>query len=68
MNRKEQIVYILGFIVIIYGAFAGRDFSNSADVLEGVLMIALFLGIFLIFFYNNKHSLGDWAPFKVSGG
>lgn len=68
MNRKEQIVYILGFIVIIYGAFAGRDFSNSTDVLEGVLMIALFIGIFLIFFYNNKHSLGDWSPFKVGGG
>jgi hypothetical protein len=68
MNRKEQIVYILGFIIIICGAFAGRDFSNSGDVLEGVGLIVLFLGIFLIFLYNSKHSLGDWSPFKVGGG
>jgi len=68
MNRKEQIAYILGIIVIVYGAFVGRDFTNSEDVLEGVLMIALFIGIFLILLYNNKHSLGDWSPFKVGGG
>ena len=68
MNRKELLAYILGFIIVFYGAFAGRDFSDSADILEGVGMVALFLGLFLIFFYINKHNWGDWSPFKVGGG
>ena len=66
MKRKEKIAYILGTLIIVYGAFVGRDFSNSSDVLEGVLMVALFVGIFLVFFYINKTGIGDWAIRKES--
>ena len=33
MKVKEKVAYILGFIVIMIGAFGGRDPSNIDDVL-----------------------------------
>ena len=65
MTLKEKIAYALGLIILLVGAFAGRDFSNSNDVLEGVLMIALFVGIFLVMTYLNKQTFGDWKPTKT---
>ena len=65
MNRREQAAYIIGSLIILYGAFAGRDFSNTSDVLEGVLMVAFFIGIFFVFFYINRRSFGDWSPYKI---
>jgi hypothetical protein len=67
MNTKEKIAYILGSIIVLYGAFAGRDFSNSSDVLEGVLMVAVFLGLYLVLRYMNKRSLPDFEPYKIDG-
>jgi hypothetical protein len=67
MNRKEQVAYGLGFIIVFIGAFSGRDFSNSNDVLEGVLMVALFLGVFLVLRYMNRRNLGDFEPYKIDG-
>ena len=40
MTLKEKIAYALGLIILLVGAFAGRDFSDSADVIDGVLMVA----------------------------
>ena len=65
MTLKEKIAYALGLIILLVGAFAGRDFSNSTDVLEGVLMIVLFVGIFLVMTYLNKQTFGDWKPTKT---
>ena len=65
MRRKDKIAYILGTIIILYGAFVGRDFSSPSDILEGFLMVALFVGLFLIFFYINRHGFGDWSPYKI---
>ena len=65
MTLKEKIAYAMGLIILLVGAFAGRDFSNSNDVLEGVLMIALFVGIFLVMTYLNKQTFGDWKPTKT---
>ncbi len=62
MTLKEKIAYALGLIILLVGAFAGRDFSDSADVLDGVLMIALFVGVFLVMTYLNKSTFGDWKP------
>jgi len=59
MTLKEKIAYALGLIILLIGAFAGRDFSNSNDVLEGVLMVVLFVGIFLFMTYLNKQTFGD---------
>jgi Na+/proline symporter len=65
LKNKEKIAYIIGTIIILYGAFAGRDFSDSSELLQGVLMIALFVGIYLIFVYINKHGFGDWSPYNI---
>jgi len=51
MKLKEKTAYALGFVIIMYGAFVGRDFSNSSDVLEGIMMVALFVGVFLVFLH-----------------
>ena len=64
MTLKEKIAYALGLIILLVGAFAGRDFSNSNDVQEGVMMIVLFVGIFLVMTYLNKQTFGDWKPTK----
>ena len=65
MRLKEKIAYALGFVIVIYGAFVGRDFTNFDDVMEGVLMILLFIGLFLVFVYINKRGFGDWNPYQV---
>ena len=65
MTLKEKIAYALGFIILLVGSFAGRDFSNSNDVLEGVLMVVLFVGIFLVMTYLNKQTFGDGKPDKT---
>ena len=65
MTLKEKIAYALGIIILLVGSFAGRDFSNSNDVLEGILMIALFVGFFLVMTYMNKQTFGDWKPTKT---
>jgi hypothetical protein len=65
MNRKEQIAYILGSIIVLYGAFAGRNFSNSSDVLEGVLMVAVFIGLYLVLRYMNRRILSGFEPYKI---
>ena len=65
LKNREKIAYIIGIIIILYGAFASRDFSNPSDILEGVLMIAFFIGIFLVFVYINKHGFGFWSPPKI---
>jgi len=65
MKLKEKIAYALGFIIVFYGAFVGRDFTNFDDVVEGVLMIVLFVGLFLVFVYTNKRGIGDWNPYQV---
>ncbi len=64
MKVKEKIAYILGFIVIIIGAFGGRDLSNIDDVLEGLVMIMFFVSVYLVFLYMNKRGVGDWDRYR----
>ena len=67
MNTREKIAYILGTIIVLYGSFAGRDFSNSSDVLEGVGLVAIFVCLFLVLWYMNKRSVPDFEPYKIDG-
>jgi len=60
MEFKEKIAYTVGFLFVMYGAFAGRDLSNMSEVLEGVMIIGLFLSVFLLFVYMNSRGIGDW--------
>jgi len=60
MELKEKIAYILGSIIIIYGAYAGRDLTNMNELIEGSAMVALFICIFIVFVYINKRGIGDW--------
>ena len=67
MTLKEKIAYALGLIILLVGAFAGRDFSDSADVIDGVLMIVLFLGFFLVVTYLDKQTFGDRKSSRNKG-
>jgi len=60
MKVKEIMAYIFGVLIVIIGAFGGKDFSNMDDVFEGVVMIVFFVSIFLVFLYMNKRGVGDW--------
>lgn len=60
MNLKEKILYVIGSIIVIYGAFAGRDLSNKNELLEGSAMLVIFVCIFIVFFYMNRRGIGDW--------
>jgi Na+/proline symporter len=62
MNLKEKIVYVIGSIVVIYGAFAGRDLTNLSELIEGSAMVALLVSIFIVFVYINRRGIGDWHP------
>lgn len=64
MKVKEKIAYILGFIVIMIGAFGGKDLSNMDDVFEGVVMIMFFVSVYLMFLYMNKRGVGDWDRYR----
>ena len=64
MKIKEIIAYIFGVIVIIIGAFGGKDFSNIDDMFEGVVMIIFFISIYLMFLYMNKRGVGDWNRYR----
>ncbi|MDH5686034.1 MAG: hypothetical protein OEY73_05845 [Hadesarchaea archaeon] len=60
MNLKEKIAYLIGFLVVIIGAYAGRDLTNWDELIEGSAMVALFVCIFIVFFYMNRRGIGDW--------
>jgi len=60
MELKEKIAYILGSVIMIYGAYAGRDLTNMNELIEGSAIVALFVCIFIFFVYINKRGIGDW--------
>jgi hypothetical protein len=60
MNLKEKILYLIGSLIVVYGAYAGRDLTNMNELLEGSVMVALFICIFIVFFYFNKRGVGEW--------
>ena len=59
-NLKEKIAYLIGSLIVIIGAYAGRDLTNMNELLEGSAMVALFLCIFIVFVYMNRRGIGDW--------
>ena len=58
----ERIGLALVFIILLVGSFVGRDFSNRAEVLDGFLMIILFVGFFIVVIYLDKQTFGDRKP------
>jgi len=60
MNLKEKILYLVGSLIIIFGAYAGRDLTNMDELLEGSAMVVLFLCIFIVYFYMNRSGIDDW--------
>jgi|GEM_PF-3307902 len=60
MELKEKIAYIIGSIIVIYGAYAGRDLTNMNELIKGSAMVTLFICIFIVFVYINKRGVGDW--------
>ena len=67
MQLKEKVAYIIGIIIVIYGAFAGKDLTNMSDIIEGVVFLAFFLSVFIVFYYINARGKGDWHPEPASG-
>lgn len=60
MNLREKALYIVGSLIVIYGAYAGRDLTNFNELVEGSAMVALFVCLFIVFVYMNKRGIGDW--------
>ncbi len=64
MKIKEIIAYVFGVLIVIIGAFGGKDLSNMDDIFEGVVMIMFFVSIYLMFLYMNKRGVGDWDRYR----
>ena len=62
MPLKESMAIYLGFVILLVGSFTGRDFSDIADVLEGFVMIFLFVGFFIVVNYLDQQTFGDLRP------
>ncbi len=62
MSLIESVGIALGFIILLVGSFVGRDFSNRAEVLDGFLMIILFVGFFIVVIYLDNQTIGDREP------
>ena len=60
MQLKEKVAYIIGSIIVIYGAYAGKDLTDMTELIEGTAFLAFFLSIFIIFYYRNRRGIGDW--------
>jgi len=60
MDLKEKIAYVIGTIVLIYGAYAGRDLTKLNEIIEGSAMVALIVCVFIVFVYINRRGVGDW--------
>jgi len=60
MQLKEKVAYIIGSIIVIYGAYAGKDLTDMTELIEGTVFLAFFLSVFIIFYYMNRRGKGDW--------
>ena len=60
MNRRAAAYYAAGVIILLIGAFSGRDFSDSADVMKGVVFLVGFMFIMLFMYWLEKQGLIPW--------
>ncbi len=60
MNRRAAAYYIIGFVALVFSVYYGRDFSNPADVLEGIVMLLGFVFIMLFIYCLEKQGLIPW--------
>ncbi len=60
MNRRAAACYITGVVILLAGAFSGRDFSNLDDVMEGVVFFVGFMFIMLFMYWLEKQDLIPW--------
>jgi len=42
MQLKEKVTYIIGSIIVIYGAYAGKDLTDMTELIEGTVFLAFF--------------------------
>jgi len=60
MQLKEKVAYIIGIIIVIYGAYAGKDLTDMTELIEGTVFLVFFLSVFIVFYYMNARGIGDW--------
>jgi len=60
LNRRAADCYITGVVILLAGAFSGRDFSDPADVMEGVVFLVGFMFIMLFMYWLEKQGLIPW--------
>jgi hypothetical protein len=60
LNRRAAAYYAAGVIILLAGAFSGRDFSDPADVMEGVVFLVSFMFIMLFMYWLEKQGLIPW--------
>jgi hypothetical protein len=60
VELKEKVAYIIGLIIVVYAAFAGKDLTNMNELFEATGFLMLFTSVFIVFFYINARGKGDW--------
>jgi hypothetical protein len=60
LNRRAAAYYATGVIILLAGAFSGRDFSDPADVMEGVVFLVSFMFMMLFMYWLEKQGLIPW--------
>ena len=60
MKIKEMIAYIFGLVIILYGAFGGKNLSSMDDIIEGIALLFFFISVYVVYLYMNKRGVGDW--------
>jgi hypothetical protein len=60
LNRSAAAYYAVGVIILLLGAFSGRNFLDPADVMEGVVFRVGFMFIMLFMYWLEKQGLIPW--------
>jgi len=60
LNRRAAAYYATGVIILLAGAFSGRDFSDPVDVMEGVFFLVSFMFMMLFMYWLEKQGLIPW--------
>ena len=66
MNRRAAAYSVTGVIILVFGVFYGRDFSNPADVMGGAVLLVGFMFIMLFIYWLEKQGLIPWWGWGVN--
>jgi hypothetical protein len=65
LNKKAAILYLLGILVFLWGAFAGMDLSNPDDLIKGLVGFMGWMFIMVVLYWMDKQSLLPWRDMNL---